>query len=62
MEQKFLQDRLRKFLRGFEGINIQGFEEKLTSGGGAGGFDPCFQLFERAVGIKFEPGPFSKTQ
>lgn len=41
----FLATKLRKFFKGYKNINVQGLEQKMTSDGGAGGFDPCFQIF-----------------
>ena len=38
---------------GFQHIKFEGIEQRISSSGGAGGYDPSFQTFERAFGITF---------
>ncbi len=37
--------KLRKYVGGFKSLKFEGVNEPLTSDGGAGGFDPCYQIF-----------------
>jgi hypothetical protein len=45
---------LRIFVAGYQHIYFEGISQKISSSGGAGGYDPSFQAFERAFGIEFE--------
>ena len=46
---------LRPFVQGFEDVYFEVLDVKISSnGGGAGGYDPLFQVFERAFGITYE--------
>jgi hypothetical protein len=48
---------LRPLVAGYEGLLFTGIlnmgEMRLTMTGGTGGYDPSFQMFESALGIKF---------
>lgn len=61
MHENFLVGKLRKYLFGWKEIQIEGMEQRISSDGGAGGFDPCYQIFERAMGINFS-GALSNAQ
>lgn len=41
-------------MAGFQNVTFEGIKQKISSSGGAGGYDPSFQVFERAFGIKFD--------
>lgn len=41
-------------MAGYQHIYFEGLNERVSSSGGAGGYDPSFQSFERAFGIYFE--------
>lgn len=45
---------LRIFVAGYQNVFFEGINQKVSSSGGAGGYDPSFQTFERAFGINFE--------
>lgn len=54
VKQELFTERFRKCFSGFRDLAFEGIEERLSSSGGAGGYDPMFQLFERVVGIEYE--------
>lgn len=53
VDNRFMTEFLIKFVHGFKNLKFEGVEEKLTSFGGAGGFDPVYQIFEKAMGIVY---------
>lgn len=54
MDKNFFFNVLRIFVAGYQFIYFEGVEQRISSSGGAGGYDPSFQSFERAFGIFFE--------
>lgn len=61
VEGKLFTPEFKKCLAGFKNLKFEGVEERLSSSGGAGGYDPMFQLFELLMGIKYE-GYFKTSQ
>ena len=45
---------LRIFVAGYQHVLFEGINQRVSSSGGAGGYDPSFQTFERAFSISFE--------
>lgn len=50
----FNNDKFRQSFSGFKNLKFEGVEERLSTSGGAGGYDPSFQLFERMMEIEYE--------
>lgn len=50
----FDNEKFRKSFCGFKDIKFEGIEERLSTTGAAGGYDPNFQLFERMMEIEYE--------
>ena len=42
---------LRPFILGFNNVFFEGVNQRLSSPGGSGGFDPLFQVFEGTMGV-----------
>ena len=45
LDPEFFYHVLRIFVAGFQFVNFEGIEQKISSSGGAGGYDPSFQTF-----------------
>lgn len=54
MDKEFFYFVLRIFVGGYQNVLFEGVNQRISSSGGAGGYDPSFQSFERAFGIYFE--------
>ncbi len=59
-------NKIRPLLAGFQNVLFRGvyedsIEVKVSSTGGTGGYDPSFQTFQKAFGIKFQ-GDLQNTQ
>lgn len=53
LDREFFYNVLRVFVAGFQHVQFEGINQRISSSGGAGGYDPSFQTFERAFGIHF---------
>lgn len=53
MDKHFFFYVLRIFVAGYQNIFFEGIEQRVSSSGGAGGYDPSFQSFERSFGLFF---------
>ncbi len=51
LDKEFFFYVLRVFVAGYQHIYFEGINQRVSSSGGAGGYDPSFQSFERAFGI-----------
>lgn len=53
MDKEFFFYVLRVFVGGYQDVYFQGIDQRVSSSGGAGGYDPSFQSFQRAFGLFF---------
>lgn len=53
LDKQFFFNVLRIYVSGYQNILFEGIGQRVSSSGGAGGYDPSFQAFERAFGIYF---------
>ena len=53
---------MRNKFDGYKNVNFEGYSEPVTASGGNGGYDPMFQIFERAFGIKYNCEEITKIQ
>lgn len=54
MSKEFFFFTLRVFVAGYQELLFEGIDQRVSSSGGAGGYDPSFQSFERAFGVYFQ--------
>ena len=54
LDPEFFFTVLRIYVAGYQHVMFEGINQRVSSSGGAGGYDPSFQTFERAFSINFD--------